>query len=176
MRQPSVVFTFTLRLCCHLHYLPCLCWTQHPWLLHRLCPHFQSMKTRKFCEALVAHYVVAHIWIFDIDFFYWRSSLEIYQISENLHLFNSWSMHKQAKKYHQRYMDAWRSNWNTLYLPDLEAKRRRKILGQPSKALPYNSGLYKLLINIQILFSLQTGSYSWGLTFKGACNRSGLYV
>ena len=64
----------------------------------------------------------------------------------------------------------------TKSLVPMATKRRNKILGQSSEMLLYNSGLYILFINIQILFFLKKGLYPGGLISEGAYNRKDLYV
>ena len=58
----------------------------------------------------------------------------------------------------------------------MTTKRRSKILGQSSEMLFYDSGLYILFINIQILFFPKKGLYPGGLMSEGAYNRKDLYV
>ena len=49
----------------------------------------------------------------------------------------------------------------------MAAKRKSKILGQPSQALLYNSGLYISFLNIQFSFFPKKGLYLGGLTTVG---------
>ena len=58
----------------------------------------------------------------------------------------------------------------------MATKRRNKIIGQLSETLLYNSGLYILFINIQILFFSKKGLYLGGIISKGAYNQGDLFV
>ena len=63
-----------------------------------------------------------------------------------------------------------------VFTRSMVGKRRSKMLGQPSKALPYNYRLYVLFINMQISFFSKNGLYPGGLISDGAYNRRDLYV
>ena len=64
----------------------------------------------------------------------------------------------------------------TKNLVPMATKKRNRILGQSSEMLLYNSGLYILFINIQILFFPKKGLYPGRLMSEGAYNRKDLYV